>query len=87
MDRVSGFDPEGCRFESYYSRCSQSCSSMVEHLPYKQGVAGSNPVRTTKFMGVSPKGLGIGPLNRFVWVQVLPFPLETLVLFKRGELN
>jgi hypothetical protein len=53
MDRVSGFDPEGCRFESYYSRCSQSCSSRVEHLPYKQGVTGSNPVRTTNYESVT----------------------------------
>lgn len=32
-----------CRFESYRAdKCS--CSSMVEHLPCKQSVVGSNPI-------------------------------------------
>ena len=47
MDRASVFGTEGWGFESLQAR-PRAVSSAVEHLPLKQGVTGSNPVRLTK---------------------------------------
>ena len=44
LDRVSDYESEGCRFKSYWVHKSGKWLSLVEHLVWDQGVAGSNPV-------------------------------------------
>ena len=46
MDRVSGFDPEGCRFESYYSRCSLIVRATYEFIGYVLATTGTIARRT-----------------------------------------
>ena len=44
LDRVSDYESEGCRFDSCWVHISGMWLSLVEHLVWDQGVAGSNPV-------------------------------------------
>ena len=54
MDRACGFGPQGWRFESSQA-LTRPASSMVEQLPLKQLVTGSNPVRVTmERKGIEP---------------------------------
>lgn len=50
------------RFElEVYILMKEAISSVVEHLPYKQRVTGSNPVSPILLQGLSSKGSGRKP--------------------------
>ena len=57
LDRASDYGSEGYGFESFRARLNGKWLSLVEHLVWDQGVAGSNPVfPTSKNRGLSSAG-------------------------------
>ena len=77
MDSALDFESSGCGFESrlgcmYVCSGGASVAQWSEHLPCKQMVTGSTPVRGSLSLAMSqwPNGEGASLRRRRLWVQV-----------------